>query len=128
MVDSDRIDFVACNFYLDDGPNYVCPVETYGDGNCFPRAISKVAFGTEDKHVEIQCRIIIQGIIHEDKLVKSAFLSRGCNERNDKIAILYVMYSGVSYEGLKKVTEKEITKVYQQELFNIRKTGQYMGV
>ena len=34
-------------------------------------------------------------------------LSRGCKERNDKIAIHYVMYSGVNYEGPRDVTEEE---------------------
>ena len=128
MVASDKVDLVACNFYLDDGLKYVCLVETYGDENCFPRAISKVAFGTETNHVEIQCRIVIQGILHEDEMINSQFLTRRCKEINEKIAIHYVMYSGVSYIGPREVTEKEIRKIYEQELFKIRKTGQYMGI
>ena len=53
MVQSDRIDIVACNFYPDDGPKFVYPVEMYGDWNCFPRAILKIAFATEENHLEI---------------------------------------------------------------------------
>ena len=44
------------------------------------------------------------------------------------MAIHYIMYSGVNYEGPRNVTEEEITKIYQQELFNIRKPGQYMRI
>ena len=36
MQSSDKIDEVACNFYPIDRPRNVYPIQTYGDGNCFP--------------------------------------------------------------------------------------------
>ena len=60
MGPQDEIDFVAENFYPHDGPRNVFPIQTYGDGNCFPRALSKLMTGTEDNHLEMCFRIILE--------------------------------------------------------------------
>ena len=77
MQPEDTIDWVAMNFFPDDGPKNALPVSTYGDGNCFPRAISKILFGTEQHHCEIRARIVKEGIENETELTTDAALTRG---------------------------------------------------
>ena len=50
MLPNHKVDDIASNFYPEDGPKNMFPVQTYGDGNCFPRAISKLVFGEESRH------------------------------------------------------------------------------
>ena len=95
----DKIDLVAENFYPQDRPKCVFPIYTYGDGNCFPRSLSKIMSGTEGNHLEMHFRIILEGIRHEEDLIDSRKLSGGCKEINYKLSMQYVMYSGVNYAG-----------------------------
>ena len=57
MGQEDTIDWVAMNFFPDDGPNNTLPVSAYGDGNYFPRGVSNILFGT-GHHCEIRARIV----------------------------------------------------------------------
>ena len=54
----DVICAVAILFYPNDHPPDLVPNKTYGDGNCFFRAVSHALFGTEERHVEIHVRIV----------------------------------------------------------------------
>ena len=77
MQPEDTIDWVTMNFFPDDGPKNALPVSTYGDGHCFPRAISKILFGTEQHHCEIRARIVKEGIENETELTTDGALTRG---------------------------------------------------
>ena len=68
---------VAWNFFPLDGLKDMYLIQTYGDGNCFPHAISKLVFGEETSHYEIHARIIVAGIVNENKLTRESFLSSG---------------------------------------------------
>ena len=35
------------------------PMKIYGDGNCFPRTISRLAYGNDKSHQELRCQIMI---------------------------------------------------------------------
>ena len=48
----DRVTLIALP---KDAPKGVVSIETVGDGNCFPHAISKALFGNESHHKEIRC-------------------------------------------------------------------------
>ena len=49
-----------------DAPTGLVPVVTSGDGNCFPRSISRAIFGSERRHKEIRACIVIEGIKNKD--------------------------------------------------------------
>ena len=129
MQPEDTIDWVAMNFFPDDGPKNALPVSTYGDGNCFPRAISKILFGTEQHHCEIRARIVKEGIENETELTTDAALTRGQNiVRRNSLCTQYVMYSGVDIQGMGRITRKEVREVYRKELLNISRVGEFMGI
>ena len=53
MTSRSVIDEDAFRFYPNDAPCDYLPVQTYGDGNCFPQALSILLYGSQCKHVEI---------------------------------------------------------------------------
>ena len=117
MGPEDTIDWVAIDFFPDDVPKNALPVSTYGDGNCFPRAISKILFGTEHHHCEIRARIVKEGIENEAELTTDAALTRGQNiVRRNSLCTQYVMYSAVDIQGMGRITRKEVREVYRKEL------------
>ena len=42
------------------GCGVLYPVLIKSDGNCVPRALSLAVFGTEDSHLEVRCRIVLE--------------------------------------------------------------------
>ena len=57
---SGSIDMTALNLRPGTVSPDLYPVLTGGDGNCLPRAISLLLFGSESFHVEIRCRPVIE--------------------------------------------------------------------
>ena len=59
MQPHDRQDQISQFLLPQDVDENLVPVMCKGDGNCFPRAISNLCFGTECRHREICCRMVI---------------------------------------------------------------------
>ena len=66
---------VAMVFYPNDHPPNHVLNQTYGDGNCFFRAVSHALFGTEESHVEICVRIVFEAILNETLHLNGNYLS-----------------------------------------------------
>ena len=60
------VDDVARCLMPEDAPERYFPVCVKADGNCFPRALSLLLFGTEDHHLELRCRIVMELALNED--------------------------------------------------------------
>ena len=58
-------------------PKMFVPVDIIADGNCFPRALSKIIWGTECHHIEIRIRLIREGVLREDQYLNDAYLKVG---------------------------------------------------
>ena len=124
-----KIDEVAWNFFPSDGPKDMYPIQTYGDCNCFPHAISKLVFGEETSHYEIHARIIVAGIVNENKLTRDSILSRGeKNVRSNSLSIQYVMYSGINTTGTGRINRDEVIEMYHKELMALAQVKTYMGM
>ena len=41
------------------------PMKSFGDGNCFYRSLSLVAFGNEENHIELRVRSIVELALNE---------------------------------------------------------------
>ena len=57
-----------------DGPKCVEPKQTYGDGNCLYRAMSRIICGNEDRHVELRMRTFIELCLNKDKYLNNCYL------------------------------------------------------
>ena len=60
----DKNNPVAMHFFLNDHPPNVVPINTLGDGNCFPQALSNALFGTQNRHVEILVWLVFEAVLN----------------------------------------------------------------
>ena len=67
-VDGDQVDIAAKK----DIPSDRCqrfnvhyPICIEPDGNCFCRSISRLVYGSEDHHIEMRCRLVIDSVEFE---------------------------------------------------------------
>ena len=93
MSNEDILDAVAQYFYPPDGPQGYYPVYTYGDGNCLPRALSHLFYGTPENYDEVRCRIIEAGVKFEDELLSHDVLTRGVTNGSKNQPQMYATYS-----------------------------------
>ena len=54
MSDEDIIDTIALKFWPKDGPKNHVPIETFGEGNCSPRALAHVLLGNQNRYWELR--------------------------------------------------------------------------
>ena len=129
---------VAMIFFPSDHPPDVVPIKTFGDGNCFFRAVSHALFGTEERHVKIHVRIVFEAVLNEKLHLSNDYLSLGIQNRvslrpnlrssSSTIVTRYCLYSGDdSITGL-RLNEKEIQHVYRQDVLRISKVYNYTGI
>ena len=52
------------------------PVTILGDGNSLPRSASVIAFGSEESHIELRTRIVVE-LATSDEYLDNSYLNRG---------------------------------------------------
>jgi len=60
------IDTASKAIYPSDAPCDLLPINTIGDGNCCFRAFSLLLFGTQDYHLELRVRTVLELLEHTD--------------------------------------------------------------
>ena len=73
----ERIDDTAAYYVPRDIPQEFLlhhPVEILPDGNCFFRSLSQLVYGTEDKHIKMRSRIMIDSVVNFNKYTDHSFL------------------------------------------------------
>ena len=126
----DQIDPVAQKFKPGDAPSDMEPIETYGDGNCFPRAIAHAAFGTQSRHEEIRVRIIDIAVKKEHLFLNNDYLSRGLPAEAHKVdrPSMYCLYSGEDHAISLHPNQEDIRLIYHRDIMRLAKKGGWMGV
>ena len=122
----DVICAVAILFYPNDHLPNLVPNKTYGDGNCFFRAVSHAVFGTEERHVEICVRIVFEAVLNEALHLSSDYLSLGMKNNvparpnlrkpSSTIVTRYCLYSGDDSIRHLRLNEMEIQHIYRQDI------------
>ena len=64
----------AEKLFPSDGPKCVEPKQTYGDGNCLYRAMSRIICGDEERHVELRTRTFIELCMNKEKYLNDGYL------------------------------------------------------
>ena len=67
-------DTIAEKLFPRDGPLGHKPIQTYGDGNCLYRAMSRILCGDENMHVELRVRTFIELCINKGQYLSDTFL------------------------------------------------------
>ena len=117
----DEIDQIAQYFKPTDIPQDLIPVVTEADGNCFPRAVSRCMFGTEERHLEIRMRIVLEAVVNKDIYLDKKYLCPEDPKRN--MPLQFAMYSGNWQQSI-----DSIGRTYEQDTMKIVRNCAYMGI
>jgi hypothetical protein len=134
-VQLDRIDELALESFPDDVPLVLLhhtPVQVYPDGNCFPRALSRIVYGEERHCLEMRCRLVIEMAMNCNLYLNHDYLMRNAMHRYKKcnnIAEQYCTYT-THYEPSKHKLHdiSVVNQLFQDEVMSLRTSGTYCGV
>ena len=125
----DNLDLIAQEEIPLDGPVMLRAIKTIGDGNCLCRALSRAYFNTDERHIEIRARIVIEGVVNMDKYLNDDCLERGATllHENADLPTVFATFSEYYTPG-QKVTEDTIQYIYSMEIYSCARLGAYMGI
>ena len=98
------------------------------DGNCFCRSISQLVYRSEDHHVEIRCKIVIDSVLNYQNYTDHDYLMRCANhvyKNCSNIAGYYCCYSGVKNVGNRDKSLKGIQSVFKEDVMSICSLKEY---
>ena len=104
-----------------------------GDGNCLPRTLSLLTFGTEHHHLEIRLQIGKEEILFIDKYLDSEFLYQEALNRSENIDIVefYALVSPVFNTmncDEQIMCPANFCKIYQKEVLSMLANRRWMGM
>ena len=107
-----------------DSPKY--PVVVYGDGNCLPR--SGAVYMPDTDFTEIRVRIVLEGVLFEQRYLDNTVICEGLKERRFKDMVkTYAMYSP-EYVPDTILTKTSIQNIYRREFCDVARSGVFMGI
>ncbi|RNA20901.1 Vertnin [Brachionus plicatilis] len=92
-----KVDRFANNFLSQNELDLYTPCSKLGDGNCFYRSVSLCIYGTEDFHVELRLRCLVEMIFNSNLYMDNIYLNSQLqktletNEINDLVLHLATM-------------------------------------
>ena len=93
------------------------PVMCKGDDNCFPRAISHLCFGTECRHRENHCRMVIDAVKNISNHLNNEKLYTGTIDRLPNLDIRnFYAYIVPAYDIVQpdEINEDSLLQIYQE--------------
>ena len=133
-LSGDTIDNVAMKFFPADTPQgLLChhTIITSEEGNCFCRSISRLVFGSQEHHLQIHCRIVMDPVMNVVHYTDHNYLMRNASHlhrRCSNITSYYCTYSGVKEVGNRDATLQGIQSVFQEDVLRIRNLQEYCGL
>ena len=101
------------------------PLDIIGDGNCFPRSLSRLVYGVETHHIEMRCRIVIDCVRNMDNYTDHDYLMRQAGHLHGKncsnICEYYSIYSGLPNVEGDPCSLPVIQSVFKRDILRIRK-------
>ena len=124
----DQIDDYASKILPFDVPGHpqLVAASVYGDGNCFSRCGSILAYNCQHHFQELRCRITVKLCVNKDFYTSANYLSLGHEARNDYME-RYATYSaddkfnGVHVKGKDYIAQA----IYKNHVYSFRKSGVY---
>ena len=122
MQPHDRQDEISQFLLPQDVDKNLVPVMYKGDGNCFPRAISHLCFGTKCKHRKIYGRMVIDTIKNISNHLNNEKLYTGTINRLPNLDIRnFYAYIVPAYDIVQpdEINEDSLLQIYQEEVKRI---------
>ena len=131
MQPHDRQDKIAQFLLPQDVDENLVPVMCKGDGNCFPRAISHLCFGTECRHRKIRCRMVIDAVKNISNHLNNEKLYTGAIDRLPNLDIRnFYAYIVPAYDIVHpdEINEDSLLQIYQEEVKRIIQPKKWMSM
>ena len=131
MQPHDREDRISQFLLPQDVDKNLVPVMCKGDGNCFPRAISHLCFGTECRHREIHCRMVIDAVKNISNHLNNEKLYTGAIDRLPNLDIRnFYAYIVPAYGIVQpdEINEDSLLQIYQEEVKRIIQPKKWMSM
>ena len=136
-----RIDTDALQYRPNDAPKEFLPVEVFGDGNCFRRALAiAIGMDPETEHLPLRMQICHEGVVHKPRYLDHDYLSYGSTDvpGRSTFPIMYAQFSeyatdfgcihGETRQDRITKWSRIAEKIYEKEVFETHKKNEYMGV
>lgn len=130
----DEPDQLAKTYVPHDIPSMLMlhnPIQVLPDGNCFFRCLSRLAYGSEDNHLEMRCRIVMDSVCNYKRYTDHEYLMRGGFHVHSKcfhIGGYYCTYSGVNAVGNRDRSVDGIKSVFREDILRIRKVSEWADI
>ena len=120
------VDGQAFSLLPDDTPlaKSVFPIPVMADGNCLPCVGSILAFGTQDRHLDMRLRIAVEMIKHRELYLDEEHLTKGNDSNLTKTMIAHF---SDTYMG-QSLTDDEVCSIYEAEINQILEPCAYKGM
>ena len=131
MQPHDREDRISQFLLPQDVDKNLVPVMCKGDGNCFARAISHFCFGTECRHREIHCRMVIDAVKNISNHLNNEKLYTGAINRLPNLDIRnFYAYIVPAYDIVQpdEINEDSLLQIYQEEVKRIIQPKKWMSM
>ena len=123
-----EIDVQAFSLIPPTVPEGLFPVQTEGDGNCFPRSVSTLVFGHPRNFVEVRCRVVTEHVLNKAAYLAGIGLGQDVNECQSVVAMQVVLAEGSGSTGPETVTADDIKCQFEREVLAVAQNGTYMGL
>ena len=101
------------------------PVYTIGDGQCFPRSLSRLVCGDESRAVEMRVRLVVEGVKNIEHYLNKDILNRGHETPYGDSVNLVEIYRQYGSDDIQRFRGRES---YQHELLNLCRESEWCGV
>ena len=107
----------------DANPNLI-PQKSLGDGNCLYRSLSLILFGSEDNHIEMRVKTVIELACNEKQSTDEKVFMEMAEYSYDGI-MEYIVQVSISDEAL---VPNDIQASFRNETLTSAKDGQYSSI
>ena len=108
-------------------PQGFFPLKVGKDGNCFPRALSKIVFNTETQHEQIRVRLLKEAIENKDMYLNNAHLRIGCDQLANVDLVRHNCEYSEQYNSSMTLDDTTVHQIYKREWFEYRLLGSFSG-
>lgn len=105
-----------------DSPVNYMPMVTVGDGNCFPRSLSMLCFGTQEFHPEMRVRLVVEMVVNSQRYLCPEYLAQGTADDGVLLLQLLKLYSETYNERFSDA------RCLQEDVFRVRQQGKDCGM
>ena len=121
--DNELVDAASLHYRPIDCPSNYTPCSIIGDGNCFPRTLSFLAFHTQECHIEMRVHLVYEAVLNASLYLSNHHLGRGATVvYNHGVLGTMAIYSP-GYTA-----NSDIHDCYKKEVMLIAHEGSYCGL